>query len=57
MTSKVIEGHKRSSVFWEFKKILPKTFFYESIFIKIHMNADIMNTQIFYLIKYHLNGN
>ena len=33
----------------EFKKILPNTFIYESILLKIYMNANIMNTQIFYL--------
>ena len=32
----------------EFKKILPKTFIYESILIKIYMNTNIMNTQIFH---------
>ena len=32
----------------EFKKILPNTFIYESILIKIYMNTNIMNTQIFY---------
>ena len=34
--------------FRAFKKILPNTFIYESILINIYMNADIMNTQIFY---------
>ena len=43
--------------FREFMKILPKTFIYESILIKIYVNADIMNTQIFHLIKYDLNDN
>ena len=56
MTSKVIEGHKISSVFLEFKKILPNTFIYESILIKIYMNTNIMNTQIFHLKKYDLKG-
>ena len=36
--------------FWlslrDFKKILPNTFIYESILIKIYMNTNIMNTQI-----------
>ena len=41
----------------EYKKILPNTFIYESILIKkIDMNANIMNTKIFNLIKYDLNG-
>ena len=53
MTPKVIEGHKRSSVF---PGILPNTFIYESTLIKIYMNAKIMNTQIFHFIKYDLNG-
>ena len=43
--------------FREFMKILPNTSIYESILIKIYVNADIMNTQIFNLIKYDLNGN
>ena len=42
--------------FQEFKKILPNTFIYESILIKIHMNANIMNTQIYTFNKYDLNG-
>ena len=49
MTSKVIEGHKGSVSLREFKKILPNTFIYESILIKIYMNTNIMNTQIFHL--------
>ena len=36
----------------EFKKSLPNTFIDESILIKIYMNANIKNTQIFHLIKY-----
>ena len=40
----------------ELKKILPNTFIYKSILINIYMNANIMNTQISYLIKYDLNG-
>ena len=32
------------------------TFNYESILIKIYVNANVMNTQIFHLIKYDLNG-
>ena len=53
MTSKVIEGHLP---FREFEKILPNTFIYELILIKIYMNTNIMNTQIFYLNKYDLKG-
>ena len=41
---------------WEFKKILPNTLIYESILIKIYMNANIMNMQIFHLFKYDLKG-
>ena len=40
----------------EFKKILPNTFIYESIAIKVYRNANIMNTQIFHFIKYDFNG-
>ena len=40
----------------EFKKILPNTFIYESILIKIYMNTNIMNTQIFHFKKYDLKG-
>ena len=53
-------SHKRNSSFTSFreiKKILPNTFIYNSILIKIYMNTNIMNTQIFCLIKYDLNGN
>ena len=46
MTSKVIEGHKGSVPLREFKKILPNTFIYESILIKIYMNTNIMNSII-----------
>ena len=40
----------------DFKKILPNTFIYESILIKIYMNTNVMNTQIFYFYKYDLKG-
>jgi hypothetical protein len=40
----------------EFKKILPNTYIYESILIKIYMNTNIMNTQIFHKKKYDLKG-
>ena len=40
--------------FREFKKILPNTFIYESILIKIYINTNIINTQIFHLNKYDL---
>ena len=33
----------------DFKKILPNTFIYELILIKIYMNTNIMNMQIFHL--------
>jgi hypothetical protein len=39
---------------WHFKKILPNTFISESILIKIYMNTNVMNTQIFYFNKYDL---
>ena len=45
-----------NSVFKKFKKSLLNTFIYKSILIKIYVNADIMNAQIFYIIKYELNG-
>ena len=35
----------------EFKKILPNTFIYESILIKIYMNFNIMNTQNIFKIS------
>ena len=41
----------------EFKKILSDIFIYISILIKSYMIANIMNMQIFNLIKYDLNGN
>ena len=40
----------------EFKESLPNTFIYESILIKIYVNANIMIMQTFHLIKYDLNG-
>ena len=45
---------QKNSVFPSvFMKILPNTSIYESILIKkISVNADIMNTQTFHLIKY-----
>ena len=55
MTSKVIEGHKNSFNF-SVNPTLPKTYIYESIWIKMYMNANIMNTKIFYLNKYDLKG-
>ena len=41
----------------EFKESLSNTLIYESILIKHYVNANIMNTQIFHLIKYNLNVN
>ena len=55
MTSKVIEGHKSSSDF-SVNPTLLKIFIYESILIKIYMNTNNMNTQIFHLNKYDLKG-
>ena len=55
MTSKVIEGHKSSSKF-SINPTLPITFIYESILLRIYMNANIMNRQIFYFYKYDLKG-
>ena len=56
-------SHKKTSVFLslrlsfrKFKKILPNTFIYESILIKIYMNTNIMNAQIFYFDNYDLKG-
>ena len=56
-------SHKRNFVFTsfrlslrEFRKIISNTCIYESILIKIYMNANIMHTQIFNLIKNDLNG-
>ena len=42
--------------FREFKKILPNTFIYKSILIKIYMNINIINSQIFHLNKYDHKG-
>ena len=56
MTSKVIEGHKRSFVFPGILGNSSNAFIYESILIKIYMNTNIMNTQIFYSNKYDLKG-
>ena len=55
MTSKVIEGHKSSSNF-SVNSTLPKTFIYELILMKIYVNANILNTQIFHKNKYDLKG-
>ena len=41
---------------WEFKKILPNTFIYESILMKVYMKSNIMNMQILNLFKYEFNG-
>ena len=38
----------------EFKNILSGTFIYEPILMKIDMNADNINIQIFHSIKYDL---
>ena len=52
---KGIEGHK--SLFnFSVNPALLNTLIYESIFIKIYMNANIINTQIFHLNKYDLKG-
>ena len=56
MTSKVTEDHKRSFVFSGIQENSSNTFIYESILIKIYMNTNIMNTQIFHLNKYDLKG-
>ena len=47
---KVTKGHLS---FREFEKILPNTFIYESILIRIYMNTNILNTQIFKVTKGH----
>ena len=36
--------------------LFPNTSIYESILIKIYMNANIMKTQIFHLNKYELKA-
>ena len=53
---KVIEGHKSSIIkfclsFLVTYFLLPNTFTYESILIKIYMNANIINLHIFHLDK------
>ena len=40
----------------EFQKNLSNICIYKSIFIKFYVNANIINTQIVYLIKYDLKG-
>ena len=55
-TSNVIEGCKSSSNFVPLF-LLPNTFIYESILIKIHINVNIMKTQKFHLNKYDLKAN
>ena len=40
----------------DFSFYLSSTFIYELILIKIYMNANIMNTQIFHVNKFDLNG-
>ena len=55
MISKVIEGYKSSSNF-SVNPTLLNIFIYELILIKIYINANIMNAQIFYLNKYDLKG-
>ena len=56
MTSKAIEVTKGHLSFREFEKILPNTFIYESILIKMYMNTNIMNRQIFYFDKHDPKG-
>ena len=55
MTSKVIEGHKSSPNF-SVNPTLPITLIYKSILLRIYMNANFMNRQIFHLYKYDLKG-
>ena len=55
MTFKVIEGHK-SSYNCSVNSTLSITFIYESILLKIYMNAKNMNTQIFHFYKYDPKG-
>ena len=63
MNSKVIEGHKSSIIkcfclsFLSHFFLLPKTFIYASILIKINMNANYYDKQIFYLYKHDLKRN
>ena len=47
-------SHKKTPTLWEFKKSLSNTLIYELILIKIYVNANIMNRQIFHIIKYDL---
>ena len=55
MTSKVTEGHKSLSNF-SVNLTLPNTIIYVSILMKIYINSNIMNSQIFHLNKYDLKG-
>ena len=54
--SSTSQKKKSLRLYGKSKKGLPKTFIYESILMKIYVNAKIMNMQIFHLIKYDLNG-
>ena len=59
MTSKVIEGHKSSIIkfclsFFGHTFFFFLTFIYESILIKIYMNANYYDKQIFNFNKYDL---
>ena len=51
MTSKVLEGHiKPLEIF------LDIYFFYIIFLLKLHVNANIMKTQVFHEIKHDLKG-
>ena len=57
MTSKVIEGHNQQFPMSIFSvTLLTNTFIYESILIKVCMNANYFDRQIFHLDKYDLKG-
>ena len=49
-TQKKLRAPLRPSL-QDFKKILPSTFIYKPILVKLYMNANIMKTQILRFIK------
>ena len=51
--TKVTKGHLS---FREFMKILPNTFIYKAILIKIYINANIMNTHFFSITSTVIEG-
>ena len=49
-------SHQKTVKLRDFSFYLSSTFIYEPILIKLYMNANIMNMQIFHFCKYDLKG-